>query len=104
MAGTIKMRARLKDGTVTVKALIRHPMETGRRKDADTGEMVPAHFIQKVYAEHNGKIVFEGYWGTGVSANPFVSFAFEGGARGESVKLGWNDNQGGSDSVEIEIQ
>ena len=104
MAGSIRMRARLKDGEVTVKALIKHPMETGRRKDPESGEIVPAHFIREVHAEHNGRQVFRGYWGTGVSANPFVSFAFTGGSKGESVVLTWVDNKNQSDSVEAKIQ
>ena len=33
MAGKIRIKAEEKAGTVTVKALIKHPMETGRRKD-----------------------------------------------------------------------
>ncbi len=104
MADTIRVRARLKDGEVVVKVLIKHPMETGRRKDAESGEVVPAHFIQKIHAEHNGKPVFQGYWGTGVSANPFVAFAFEGGSKGEIIKLTWVDNKGQSDTIEVEIE
>ncbi len=104
MADTIKMRARLKDGEVAVKALIRHPMETGRREDSESGGLVPAHFIQKVSAEHGDRQVFQSYWGTGVSANPFISFVFKGGSKGETVKLTWVDNKGQSDSAEAKIQ
>ncbi len=104
MSGTIKMRARLKEGEVTVKALIKHPMETGRRKDPETDEVVPAHFIQEVFAEYQGKQVFHGYLGTGVSANPFISFAFTGGEKGAVVKLVWVDNKGQSDSAEVPIK
>lgn len=98
------MRARMKDGGVVVKALIKHPMETGRRKDPDTGETVPAHFIQEVYGEYEGEQVFKGYLGTGVSANPFISFSFTGGEKGGVVKLIWADNKGQSDSAETEIK
>ena len=34
---TIKMRPKESNGVVTVKALIKHPMETGQRKDKKTG-------------------------------------------------------------------
>ena len=104
MPGTIKMRARMKDGEVVVKALIKHPMETGRRKDPETGEVVPAHFIQEIFAEYQGKPVFQGYLGTGVSANPFISFAFTGGEKGGVVKLVWVDNKGQSGSAEAPIK
>ena len=35
---TIKIRAKESNGSVTVKALVKHPMETGQRKDNKTGE------------------------------------------------------------------
>ena len=100
----IKIRAKIKDGTTTVKALITHPMETGRRTDPETKAVVPAHFIQRIVAEHNGKLVFESLWGTGVSANPFISFAFTGGKAGDKVKLTWVDNKGESGHTETVIK
>ncbi len=104
MANSIKMRARKGDGAATsVKALIKHPMETGRRRD-DDDQIVPAHFIQKVVVEHKGDVVFEAYWGTGVSKNPFVSFEFDGAEAGEKVKLSWFDNLGQSESIEAAIK
>ena len=45
---TIKIRAKESNGVVTVKALMKHPMETGKRKDKKTGENIPAHFIQVI--------------------------------------------------------
>jgi len=32
-------------GEIEIKALITHPIETGLRKDKETGEVIPAHFI-----------------------------------------------------------
>ena len=40
------MRSKESNGVVTVKALIKHPMETGQRKDKKTGDLIPAHYIQ----------------------------------------------------------
>ena len=37
---TIKMRSKESNGVVTVKALIKHPMETGQRKNKKTGDML----------------------------------------------------------------
>ena len=39
MPKEMKIRARLKDGVTTVKAIIYHDMESGSRKDKDTGEI-----------------------------------------------------------------
>jgi sulfur-oxidizing protein SoxZ len=101
---SVKLRAKLKDGMVTVKCLMKHPMETGLRKDKKTGELIPAHFINEVSAEHNGKSVLHAYWGGAVSKNPYLSFKFKGGAAGDTVKIGWKDNQGGADSGEAKIK
>jgi sulfur-oxidizing protein SoxZ len=101
---TIKMRAQEKGGVVTVKALMTHPMETGTRKDSKTGKLIPAHFIKEVIAEHGGNRVLVAHWSGGVSKNPYLSFKFAGGKKGDSLKLSWADNQGASDSAEGKIK
>ena len=104
MANTIRIRAQAKGDTTTVKALITHPMETGLRKDKKTGKNVPAHFIQEVKCEHNGKLVLNAQWGGAVSKNPYLSYAFTGGKAGDSVKLTWVDNTGKSDTETATIK
>ena len=104
MAKTVKMRASLKDGITTIKALITHPMETGARKDQDSGDLVPAHYIQEVDVSHNGASVMNAYWGTGISKNPYLSFKINGGAAGEKVTLVWKDNLGETGTGETEIK
>jgi sulfur-oxidizing protein SoxZ len=100
---SIKLRASAKDGITTVKALISHPMETGTRKDAKTGEKIPAHFIQEVVCTHNGTTVLTGNLGTAISKNPYLSFSFKGGAAGDKVGLSWVDNKGEKDADETAI-
>ena len=100
---SIKLRASNKDGVVTVKALISHPMETGLRKDSKTGEKIPAHFINTVNAEANGKSVMTAYWSGGISKNPYISFKYKGDS-GDKVKLSWADNKGESDSAETAVK
>ena len=104
MAGTIKIRATMVGDNVVVKALIRHPMETGRRQNAETGQLVPAHYIESVTADYGGKQVFNAHWGTGVSQNPYVSFKFKGGQAGGKVMFSWRDNKGETDTIEAVIK
>lgn len=104
MAKSIKIRAKLKGDTTTVKCLMTHAMETGLRKDKKTGKLIPAHFINEVVAETGGKTVMTANWSGGVSKNPYMSFAFTGGAKGDEVKISWADNQGGSDSGTVKIK
>lgn len=104
MAKTIKIRAKEKGGVTTVKCLMTHPMETGLRKDRKTGELIPAHFIQEVTCRHGDAVVLTAMWGGGVSKNPYLSFKFNGGAKGEAISISWVDNQGNKDSGETAIK
>ena len=103
MANSIKMRVSLKGDEATVKALMKHPMETGLRKDSKTGETIPAHFIQEVVCKHNGAPVMTAEWGGSISQNPYISFTFTGAKAGDTMELSWVDNQGGSDSDQATI-
>jgi sulfur-oxidizing protein SoxZ len=103
-SNTIKARASAKGGEVTVKTLISHPMETGQRTNKKTGKKIPAHFIQEVNVEHNGSNVLTAQWGTAISKNPYLSFQFDGGNSGDTIKISWTDNTGDSDSMETKIR
>ena len=100
---TIKLRAKESKGVVTVKAIIKHPMETGQRKKKKTGEKIPAHFIQQVICKANNDEVITINWGPAVSKNPYLTFAYMG-SKGDVVELTWEDNQGNKDSLEGEVK
>lgn len=102
MGNPMKIRASVKDGVTEVKVLMQHEMETGLRKDAD-GKLVPAWHITEVKAQHKGKTVLEGRFGTAVSKNPYLVFHFKGGAQGEKVSVNWVDNKGDTRTDEAEI-
>ncbi len=104
MAKTIRIRAKAKGDTTTVKALITHPMETGQRKNKKTGKKIPAHFIQEVVCKHNGATVMTAQWGPAISKNPYLSFQFTGGKAGDTIELSWVDNKGQSDSASAKIR
>ena len=100
---TIKIRAKENNGSVTVRSLIKHPMETGQRKNKKTGEKIPAHFIQEVTCKANGKEVINVYWGPAVSKNPYLTFVYEG-SKGDKIELSWLDNQGNRDSNKATVK
>ena len=101
---SIRIRASLKGDVTEVKALMSHSMETGLRKDKKTGEKIPAHFIKEVKCEHNGNVIMVANWGVAVSKNPYLSFKFSGGKKGDSIKISWDDNKGKSDAAEAKIK
>ncbi len=101
---SIKIRAKTKKGVTTAKCLISHPMETGNRKDKKTGKKIPAHFVQEVVATHNGNNVMTAHWSAAISKNPYLSFKFSGGKKGDSLTISWSDNKGNSDSLKAKIK
>lgn len=101
---SVKLKAKaLEGGLVEVKALMTHPMETGLRKDSETGELVPAHYITEVVVTANDKEVLKTNWGGSVSKNPYLAFSYKG-AVGDKVKLTWKDNKDATDSAEFTVE
>jgi sulfur-oxidizing protein SoxZ len=89
---SIRMRAKEQGGLVTVKALVKHEMETGQRKDAK-GNVIPAHFIQQITAKANGEVVMEAQWSPAVSKNPYLAFQYDG-KKGDTIEIAMIDNEG----------
>lgn len=102
MANPMKIRATATGEVTEVKVLMSHIMETGQRRNA-AGEPIPAHFIQTVKVEHDGRTVLSAQWGPGVSANPWLAFRFKGGQKGDKVRVTWIDSKGDSRSDEATI-
>ncbi len=102
MAG-MKIRASMSGDVAVVKALMNHVMETGLRKDAKTGAVVPAHHITNVTATLNGTTVLEAQWGGGISKNPYLAFNIKGAKKGDKVMINTVDNKGEKDSAEAAI-
>lgn len=103
-ARKMKIRARVQDrGGVEVLVLVRHPMETGLRKDKETKKTIPAHFIQAMKVEHNGRLVAEAELGIAVAANPIMGFGLKDAKAGDKLRVSWQDNRGESGAMEHAI-
>lgn len=102
MGNPMRIRANASGDVVEVKVLMRHDMETGQRKDA-AGVAVPAHFIQTLVAKCNDKVVLDMLMGTSVSKDPFLSFKFKGGNKGDKISISWTDNTGDSRTDETVV-
>jgi len=101
---TIKAKTKMtSDGKVQVKMLIKHPMETGQRKDRKTGKPIPAHFVEVVTCHWQDKEMIRAHWGPAISKNPYLSFKISGPQAGETLTLRWSDNQGKSGEQLSEI-
>ena len=98
-----KMKVKAAEGGHEVLVLAQHPMETGQRKDAATGELVPAHFIKTMEFSLNGVVVAQAILGQGVSKNPLIGITVTGAKSGDTVSVSWVDNKDETDSAEITV-
>ena len=98
----MRIKAKLEGDVATIKVLIKHNMESGRRKD-EAGKLIPEKFVQTVTAHIAGTQVFEVNTGPGVSKNPFLQFILSGRAVGDTIDLKWVDSSGATkeDSVTL---
>lgn len=101
MASKIKVRVKLKGDIAEVKSLMMHPMETGSRKDPDSGSNIPAHHITQLTFTNNGATVMLVNCSTAVSRDPYFSFSFSGAKAGDTLVVSWIDTMGESDSTEV---
>jgi sulfur-oxidizing protein SoxZ len=85
---------RVRAGSGEIKVLMTHPSENGLRKDAKSGQLVPAHFVKNVIVAVNGKTVLDGQWGGGVSKDPYLGFKVKGLKAGDKVTVSAEDNKG----------
>ncbi len=104
MARTIKMKIKKLEDGYQVLVLVKHPMETGLRKDQITGKLVAAHYIETMTFSLNGKPVAVVDLSAGVSMNPLLGIGLANASPGDKVSIFWSDNQGESGSVESAVK
>jgi sulfur-oxidizing protein SoxZ len=81
----ISMPSEAKKGeAVEIKALVRHPMETGYRVDS-MGQMIPRNILSQLTVTFNGGEIFRMQMRQGIAANPFLSIVLRATESGELV-------------------
>jgi len=103
MAREMKIRTRTQEGAIEVLVLVTHPMETGMRKDKGSSKVIPAHFIQELSIELNGKLMTTTSLGIGVSENPLLGFRTKAAKNGDKLKISWKDNKGETGTAEAVV-
>jgi thiosulfate oxidation carrier complex protein SoxZ len=101
---SMKIRAKQLTDTqmVQVKAIITHPMHTGRGKD-EFGQLIPAHFIQLVTIKLNENPAIDMQLGTGISRNPYLTFHLNHAKLGDKIVISWHDNLGKAGQAETTV-
>lgn len=102
--GSIKIRSQQTGNYTEIKVLISHPMENGRNRDPASGALIPAHFIQELVIELNGKAILSADLGGSMSMNPFFSFRLKQVRPGDRLRVRWLDNLGLGDSAEYAFE
>ncbi|XOV89129.1 MAG: thiosulfate oxidation carrier complex protein SoxZ [Pseudomonadota bacterium] len=77
---------------IEIKTLVSHPMESGFRYDL-LGNRIPRNLLERFTCTYLGQTVIEVAFGTGVAANPFLSFHLRATSTGPVV-FEWIDQQG----------
>ena len=94
MAG-FKIKAKLKKGVVSVKAMAKHEMTTYDIAKKQTGDRENANFIFHITATVNGETVWEVSTSQFLSKNPIFKFKFQGiGKKGDKVLMVATDRKG----------
>jgi len=78
---------------ITIKTLISHKMESGQRKDKETGEIIPRKIINAFTATFDGDTVFAADIKPALSANPYIQFQVKVSRSGE-FHFEWTDDDG----------
>ena len=104
MTARVQVPATAKRGEVIeIRIAIQHPMETGFRLD-DGGRAIPKNVVNKLVCRYNGTEIFRAEMGSGIAANPALSFFTVADTSGE-LAFDWVDDEGraGSERVRLTV-
>jgi sulfur-oxidizing protein SoxZ len=97
----MEIKAKIKDGITTVKAMAKHPMltyDTAKKQGAE------ANFITHVTATVNNKVVLDMSTSQFLSKNPIFKFSFKGAAAGDKITMTWVDLLGATETSDSVIK
>ena len=97
----MEIKAKLKDGITTVKAMAKHPMLT---YDTAKKQGVEANFITHITATVNDKVVLDMSTSQFLSKNPIFKFSFKGANAGDKIVMTWVDLLGGTETSDAVIK
>jgi len=92
----MKVKAKLKNGVVKVKAMAKHEMSTFNMMEKKTGNREDANFITHLIGTVNGETVLDMSTSQFLSKNPIFKFEFkaDGFKKGDKLLMSWVDRKG----------
>jgi hypothetical protein len=88
--GQGRLWLREQEGGLELASLLRHPMETGRRRDA-AGQLLPRHLLQGLRIEEDGRALVDAELFEGSAANPYLRLLLPPGSQ---PRLEWREADG----------
>ncbi|HXK55620.1 MAG TPA: thiosulfate oxidation carrier complex protein SoxZ [Gammaproteobacteria bacterium] len=95
-----KLRIKKSGAGVEIMVLVTHPMEAGSEKNGETGQVIPADYIEKLTFALNGAVVAEARMSPGVAQDPLTVIALRQAAAGDRVAVSWRDTRGEGGTTE----
>ncbi len=86
---------------IELKALIRHPMESGFRRGS-RGEVIPRDIITDFVCLYDGEEIFRADFFPAVAANPFLTF-YTVAMNSGTLEFRWTDQNGETWSQTAEL-
>ncbi|MBL1244747.1 MAG: thiosulfate oxidation carrier complex protein SoxZ [Sulfurimonas sp.] len=92
----MKVKAKLKNGVIKVKAMAKHDMTTFNMMEKKTGNREDANFITHITGTINGETVLDLSTSQFLSKNPIFKFQIKGETfkKGDKLLLNWIDRKG----------
>ncbi|CAI6143975.1 Sulfur oxidation protein SoxZ [hydrothermal vent metagenome] len=92
----MKVKAKLKNGVIKVKAMAKHDMTTFNMMEKKTGNREDANFITHITGTINGETVLDLSTSQFLSKNPIFKFQLKGETfkKGDKLLINWVDRKG----------
>ncbi|MDF1877387.1 thiosulfate oxidation carrier complex protein SoxZ [Sulfurimonas sp. SAG-AH-194-L11] len=92
----MKVKAKLKNGVIKVKAMAKHDMTTFNMMEKKTGNREDANFITHITGTINGETVLDLSTSQFLSKNPIFKFQIKGDTfkKGDKLLINWVDRKG----------
>ena len=99
----VKVPPKAKQGDVIeIRCMVMHPMENGYNFDSQ-GTLLPVHLINTFVCRYSGDEVFRANLGTGISANPSLTFYTVARESG-TIEFAWYDDDGSVTTARAQIE
>ena len=94
----MRIKAKLKNNVIKVKAMAKHPMMTYNQAEKKLGDREKANFITHISGTINGETVIDMSTSQFLSKNPIFKFKVkgEGFAKKDKLIMTWTDRSGKS--------